>query len=88
MHTLFLLSPQRTISEIFKQVKGAVSYEINSKNLIKNKFSWQVGYGAFSVSESNLNIIINYIKKQKQHHKKITFKDKYDKFMKLHQLES
>jgi len=86
VHILFLLNPQKTISEIFKQIKGAVSYEINSKNLIKDKFSWQVGYGAFSVSESKVDEIKNYIKKQKQHHKKMTFKDEYEKFIDLYGL--
>ena len=88
IHVIFLLNPQKTISEIFKQIKGAVSYEINSRNLIKNKFLWQVGYGAFSVSKSKVNEIKNYIKKQKQHHKKMTFKEEYDKFMTLYNLKA
>ena len=86
VHVLFSLNPQKTISEIFKQIKGAVSYEINSTNLIKDKFSWQVGYGAFSVSESKVDEIKNYIKKQKQHHKKMTFKDEYEKIIDIYGL--
>jgi len=84
IHVLFLLNPQKTISDIFKQVKGAVSYEINSKDLTKGKFLLQVGYGAFSVSESKVDEIKNYIKKQKQHHKKMTFNEEYEKFIKLY----
>ncbi len=84
VHVLFLLNPQKTISDIFKQVKGAVSYEINSKDLTKGKFLLQVGYGAFSVSESKVDEIKNYIKKQKQHHKKMTFNEEYEKFIKLY----
>lgn len=78
----FLLNPQKAASEIFKQVKGAVSHEINSTNIIKNKFSWQTGYGAFSVSESKTDEINRYIQTQKQHHKKMTFKEEFDKFLK------
>ena len=84
VHVIFLLNPQRTVSEIFKQVKGAVSHEINSTNLIKERFSWQVGYGGFSISESKVDESKSYVLKQKQHHKKMTFKEEYDKFMKLY----
>ena len=46
VHILFLLNPQKTVSDIFKQEKGAVSHEVNSTNLMKNKFPGQTGYGA------------------------------------------
>ena len=88
IHVLFLLNPQKTVSEIFKQVKEAVSHKINSENLINNKFSWQSGYGAFSVSESNVETTKNYIKNQKQHHKKMTFQEEYEKFIKLYKVEN
>ncbi len=86
VHILFQLSPQKTVSDIFKQIKGYVSHQINLNNLTNNKFSWQVGYGAFSVSQSKINEIKNYIKNQKEHHKKMTFKEEYDKFIKLYGL--
>ncbi|MCD4791786.1 MAG: IS200/IS605 family transposase [Bacteroidales bacterium] len=88
VHVIFLLNPQRTVSDIFKQVKGAVSHEINSTNLIKEKFSWQVGYGGFSISESKVEEAKNYVLKQKQHHKKMTFKEEYDKFVELYGLKT
>ena len=88
VHVIFLLNPQRTVSDIFKQVKGAVSHEINSTNLIKEKFSWQVGYGGFSISESKVEEAKNYVLKQKQHHKKMTFKEEYYKFVELYGLKT
>lgn len=88
VHVLFLLSPTKSISEIFKQVKGAVSHSINSENIIKEKFSWQVGYGGFSVSESKLKEAKNYIQNQKEHHKNMSFKEEYDKFIKLYNLDN
>ena len=54
IHVVFLLNPQITVSDIFKQVKGATSHKINFDDLTKIKFSWQPGYGGFSVSESGL----------------------------------
>lgn len=52
IHCLFLLSRQKSIAEVIKQIKGSNSHFINQANLISEKFSWQTGYAAFSVSES------------------------------------
>ncbi|MBL7128431.1 MAG: IS200/IS605 family transposase [Ignavibacteria bacterium] len=84
IHILFLLNPKIPVSDIMKQIKGHVSYEINQRKLTQNRFSWQTGFGAFSVSEYNLDRTINYIQKQKDHHKKMSFKEEYDKFVSLY----
>jgi REP element-mobilizing transposase RayT len=68
IHLLFRIKPTKSISEVIKNVKGSVSYYINKNKLTKNKFSWQVGYGAFSVSESGVNRLKSYISNQKEHH--------------------
>src|SRR4051812_43847737 len=52
IHCLFLLSPQKSIADVIKQIKGSSSHYINQGNLIKEKFAWQTGYAAYSVSES------------------------------------
>jgi putative transposase len=84
IHCLIRLNPQKSIADIVKQVKGSTSHFINEQNLISNKFSWQTGYAAFSISESGLNKVDEYIKNQKQHHKKKIFKQEYDEFLKLY----
>ena len=81
VHCLFLLSPQKSINDVIKQVKGSTSHDINEKNLIK--FSWQTGYAAYSVSESVVEKVFEYIKNQKRHHAKITFQQEYDEFLRL-----
>lgn len=70
VHVLFLLNPQKTISEILRQIKGSSSHFVNGGNFILEKFAWQVGFAAFAVSESQLDVVFNYIKNQKQHHLK------------------
>ena len=45
-------------------------------------FYWQRGYGAFSVSQSNLKEVIEYIELQEEHHKRVTFQDEYRTFLK------
>ncbi|KIQ23168.1 transposase [Flavobacterium sp. MEB061] len=85
-HVLFLQNPQKTISDIVKQIKGSSSHFINREELILEKFAWQTGYAAFSVSESQLDIVYHYIKNQKKHHLKKNGQDEFDEFVKLHGL--
>ena len=88
VHVLFLQNPQKTISEIVKQIKGSSSHFINREELILEKFSWQTGFAAFSVSESQLDAVHYYIKNQKKHHLKKNGQDEFDDFLKLHGLEN
>ncbi len=73
IHCLFLLHPQKSIAEVIKQLKGSSSHFINHNNLIPDKFSWQTGYAAYSVSEPVVEKVYQYIKNQKTHHQKRTF---------------
>ncbi|UZH54541.1 IS200/IS605 family transposase [Salinimicrobium tongyeongense] len=86
IHCLFLLNPQKSISEVIKQIKGSSSHYINHHNLIPQKFAWQTGYAAFSVSESVLEKTSFYIQNQKAHHQKKTFQQEYEDFLKLYGL--
>ncbi|WP_286966856.1 IS200/IS605 family transposase [Flavobacterium sp. UBA4854] len=86
VHVLFLQNPQKTITDIVKQIKGSSSHFMNRGEFILEKFAWQTGFGAFSVSESQLNAVYNYIKNQKQHHLKKNGQDEFDDFVKLHGL--
>ena len=51
------------------------------------KFSWQEGYGAFSYSHSQIDNVVTYIMNQKQHHRKISFKEEYLDFLKRFEIE-
>jgi REP element-mobilizing transposase RayT len=86
IHCLFLLNPQKSITEVIKQIKGSSSHFINQNNLIKEKFSWQTGYAAFSVSESVVEKVFQYIRIQKEHHQQKTFQEEYEEFLKLNGL--
>ncbi len=87
IHCLFLLSPQKSIMEVLKQIKGSSSYFINQNDLIPDKFAWQTGYAAYSVSESGIEKVYQYIKNQKQHHRKKSFQEEYEAFLKLYGFE-
>ena len=82
IHILFGMRPTQALSDLMKQVKHDSSKWINNKRLVQGKFSWQSGYGAFSYAKSDVPRIINYIKNQEAHHKKVEFKDEYLKLLK------
>lgn len=88
VHALFLLNLKKAVSDIIKQVKGGSSHDINGQNIFRYKFSWQTGFAAYSVSESSLNKVFQYIKNQKQHHRTKTFKQEYEDFIRLHGLQN
>ena len=80
IHILFLQNQNFSVAEIAKNIKGNSSHWINQEGFSSNKFAWQTGYGAFSVSESMIGDVKKYISNQKEHHKKISFAEEYKKF--------
>ena len=84
VHILVGLRPTQSISDLMKDVKQFSSKWINDNKLVKGKFEWQGGFGAFSYSKSHLKNVIKYIENQEEHHKKQTFVEEYketlDKF--------
>ncbi len=79
VHLLISLPATFTISNAIKLVKGNSSKWLND-DLFKGKrekFQWQEGYGAFGIGQSSLDKTIRYIRNQKKHHQKVSFKEEY-----------
>ena len=78
------LHPNISVSEIARLIKSNSSKWINKRELLNTKFAWQSGFGAFSYSRFQLDLVVKYILNQPEHHKQITFKEEYldmlDKF--------
>ena len=87
VHLLFLLSKNHTLIKIVEQVKTGSSKWIKTEVKSYANFHWQTGYGAFSVSQSNLKIVQSYIENQEQHHKGTTFQDEIRAMLQKHQIE-
>jgi putative transposase len=87
VHILFSLSRNKTISEVVKEVKTGASKWIKGKGPGFNIFSWQRGYGIFSVSQSNIEAVRSYIEGQHEHHRQISFQEELLKFLQKHHLE-
>lgn len=82
------LRSNQNIQDIIKLIKGESSFWFNKNHLTKEKFEWQDEYFAVSVSESIIEIIRNYIKKQEEHHSRKTFQQEYDEFIKNYHFDS
>jgi len=87
VHILCLLSRNETVSHLVEEVKR------NSSRWMKNladsyqRFEWQGGYASYSVSESVIEKTIEYVANQKEHHRKMTFRDEYIQFLKLYHVD-
>jgi REP element-mobilizing transposase RayT len=77
MHLLIGLRPDSSLSELVRDIKAGSSKFINEKHWVRGRFSWQVGFGAFSYSRSQLGTVVRYIENQQQHHAKQSFREEY-----------
>ncbi len=82
VHCLISLSKDLTISKTVQLIKGESSHWFNANTNAKEKLSWQDDYWAVSVSESHITKVREYIKNQEEHHKRETFSEEVEEFMK------
>jgi putative transposase len=87
VHILFRLSRTRTVAEIVEEIKTSTSKWIKTKGGLLTKFYWQNGYGAFSIGESGVKALKEYIANQKEHHRKKTFQDEFRAFLHKYLIE-
>jgi REP element-mobilizing transposase RayT len=80
VHALFELSRTHSIASVVKEIKRTSSGFAKELSPGLANFQWQGGYGAFSVSQSNLDEVIRYIEDQEEHHKRVGFQDEYRAF--------
>ena len=85
-HVLFHLSKKYPLCDVIEVVKKDSSKWIKTKGRVYRNFHWQSGYGAFSVSQSNLAQVVKYIQRQKEHHRRRTFQEEFRAFLKKYQV--
>jgi len=81
VHVLFRLPPTMTLARAVTLLKSNSSKWMRERG---TKFAWQQGYGAFSVSSSNLQVVIDYIDTQDEHHKKLSFEQEFAALLRKH----
>lgn len=87
VHLLCLLSRNENVAHLVEEVKRNSSRWIKTANMGYKHFAWQSGYAAFSVSESVMPRTLDYVKHQKEHHRKMTFREEYLDFLRLYKIE-
>ncbi|TVR76140.1 MAG: IS200/IS605 family transposase [Chitinophagaceae bacterium] len=87
LHILTHIHPTVSLSNLVKDIKLASSDYIKEKQLFTNFGGWQEGYGAFTYSYSEKDRLIEYIKNQEEHHKKVSFKSDFIELLKEHGVE-
>src|SRR2546426_8186031 len=87
VHILLSLPATLSISKALQLIKGGSSKWVHETFLEHRLFAWQEKYGAFSVSVSQLDDLIQYIKSQEEHHQKMTFQEEFLALLKKHRIE-
>jgi putative transposase len=85
-HILIGLKPDQAPSDLIGRIKSGSTNHINEQRWIGCHFSWQEGFGAFSVSHSHLSAVINYIQGQENHHRHKSFQQEYVEFLERHHI--
>jgi putative transposase len=86
VHLLLTLPAMLAIAEVMRVVKTNSSRWIHETFPNSSAFAWQTGYGAFSVSKSNLEAVAAYIDGQEEHHRTVTFQEEFLAFLKRHDI--
>ena len=82
VHLLIGISPSLSLADTMRVLKTNSSRWAHESSRVA--FNWQSGYGAFSVSQSNMQTVAEYIAHQEEHHRKLTFQDEYIIFLRKH----
>ncbi len=87
VHLLIKLRPDRALSDVLRELKSNATGWMHDVFPRMRDFSWQRGYAAFTVSQSNLKQVQRYLARQKEHHRKVSFREEFIKFLKVNNIE-
>jgi REP element-mobilizing transposase RayT len=87
IHLLTKLRPDRALSDVLRDLKANATGWLHDVFPSLKNFSWQRGYGAFTVSQSNVADVRQYIAGQKEHHRKLSFRDEFIRFLRANGIE-
>jgi len=87
IHLFIGMKPSCNLSDLVREIKKSSNKFISEKKFSMFQFNWQEGYGAFSYSHSQIDNVIKYIMNQKDHHRKLTFREEYVDFLRKFDIE-
>src|SRR5436190_5816242 len=77
VHLLAFCPPKEALAELIGKIKSNSSGWVHETWPERGAFAWQRGYGAFTVSESNVEAVQAYIRNQEEHHRQMTFQEEF-----------
>jgi REP element-mobilizing transposase RayT len=86
VHVVCSLGRTITVASLLEEIKKSTSKWIKTKGEQYAQFSWQAGYGAFSIGRSQLDAVKKYIAGQREHHRRQTFQDEFREFLTKYQV--
>jgi len=87
VHALVNFGKQQNLSIIMQNLKGESSFWINKQKILPYHFSWQDDYFAVSIGHSQIDRVRKYIKNQDEHHKKVSWEEEVEQFIKIYGFE-
>ncbi len=84
IHILTGISPTIAVSDMVRLIKSNSSKWFNEKFPGRFKFGWQTGYAAFTVSQSQQEVVQRYVRNQREHHRTMSFRDEYLALLRKH----
>lgn len=87
VHVFVGFKPDVQLSSLVRDIKRFSSVFVREQKLMKGKFAWQSGYGLFTHSHSQLDVVYKYIQNQEHHHSKRTFEEEYISFLNKYGIE-
>ena len=87
IHMLVNLSPANSVSDAVRDIKANSSKWFKEQPGATSLFEWQKGYGTFTVSHSQIDVVRHYIRNQREHHRTMNFEEEYVKILQRHGIE-
>ena len=87
VHVIAKLRPDKALSDVLRELKAGASGWMHDVFPSLADFHWQRGYAAFTVSQSNLQLVQRYLMEQKEHHQRVSFRDEFIQFLKANEIE-
>ncbi len=87
VHLLVNLAPARAVSDSIRDIKANASKWANELPEFQTRFEWQKGYGAFTVSHSQIDTLRHYLQNQPEHHRTKRFEDEYIQLLQRHEID-
>jgi len=81
IHIFIGYNLNQTIPQLVEQIKTSSNHWITEKKLTRFRFYWQKGYGAFTHSHSQIDVVAKYVLNQEEHHRKKSFREEYTEML-------